>query len=346
MTTFYKFSDSEKNAILSSFESAGKNQKIGVHDSLGAFYINQLELLDPIIYKPLVEVSWSRDVQLRSDVTWAAELLSYRTKAWGLTGNTSGAASVAAGKALPYIGINSNTAPEISENYEKSLNQMYRLGYSISYSDLELESAAMAGVNLDSEKFDSLQTESQMHVDQVAYIGDVSVGSAGIKGLLNNASVSAASVAGGTWATKTADEIVADVSSAVSACYANAGFSLMPNKLLLPPAQYMLISYKKVSDAGNISVLEYLKQKIVAINGMSTNSLEILPCKWLVGRGASAADRMMLYTNDSSYVRFPHLPLRGFPPVRGMMDMKRAYAQAVASVEFIRPQTAIYRDGI
>jgi hypothetical protein len=45
-------------------------------DSAGAFLVNELERLDPTLHMPLAAVTWSRDVDLRGDVTIADESAS------------------------------------------------------------------------------------------------------------------------------------------------------------------------------------------------------------------------------------------------------------------------------
>jgi hypothetical protein len=341
--TVFKFSDNEKAAILSEVGKSGRTNRVGVYDNLGVFYVNQLELLDPIIYKPLTSVSWSRDIKLRTDLTNGIEQVSYKTKNWGRGGSMVDAQTVANGRGLPWVGVKSNGAQEITETYDKFVTQIYKLDYSISYEDDELERAAKANVNLDSEKYEDIQEASQMDVDQVTYIGDSFIG---FKGLLNSAGVSASNVTGAVWASKTADQIVADVAEAFKACWTASGFAVMPTVLLLPPEQYIDISFRKVSDAGNMTILEYIKVRVVSVTGLGSASLDIFPVKWLSGRGASATNRMMLYSNESNYVRLPHLPMRGYPPIRTSKGMHRAYEQSIGGVEFIRPQTAIYRDGI
>ncbi|MFX5743220.1 major capsid family protein, partial [Acinetobacter baumannii] len=69
---------------------------------------------------------------------------------------------------------------------------------------------------------------------------------------------------------------------------------------------------KKVSDAGNISVLEYLKQNTIS-NSINGRPLNIQPLKWLYQRGAANADRMVAYTKEQDKVRFPLVPLQRTP---------------------------------
>jgi hypothetical protein len=42
-------------------------------DSTGAFLIGELERLDQTLHMPLAAVTWSRDIDLREDVTLADE---------------------------------------------------------------------------------------------------------------------------------------------------------------------------------------------------------------------------------------------------------------------------------
>ena len=48
-------------------------------ESTGAFLVGELERLDPTLYDPLADFTWSRDIDLREDVTIADEVTSFVT---------------------------------------------------------------------------------------------------------------------------------------------------------------------------------------------------------------------------------------------------------------------------
>ena len=45
--------------------------------STGAFLVGELERLDPTLYEPITDFTWGRDIDLRTDVTIADEVLDY-----------------------------------------------------------------------------------------------------------------------------------------------------------------------------------------------------------------------------------------------------------------------------
>ncbi len=134
-----------------------------------------------------------------------------------------------------------------------------------------------------------------MDTDEQVYIGDEIIG---VQGLLNSDKVGATNV-NKSWKLATADEILADVNMILYNAWVASGFAVCPSKLLLPPEQFGLMVTRKVSDAGNISILEYVKINCIsyAKNG---KPLDIQPSKWCVGRGTAGTDRMMCYTQSEN----------------------------------------------
>ena len=55
-------------------------------DGTGAFLIDELERLDQTLNMPLVAYTWSRDIQLRDDVSIADEISSYTNSSFAATG--------------------------------------------------------------------------------------------------------------------------------------------------------------------------------------------------------------------------------------------------------------------
>src|SRR6185503_16890258 len=55
-------------------------------DGLGAFLIGELERLDPKLHEPLVSVTWSRDIDLRTDVSVADETSSFTNSSFAAAG--------------------------------------------------------------------------------------------------------------------------------------------------------------------------------------------------------------------------------------------------------------------
>lgn len=310
-------------------------------DSTLAYFVNQLDNLDKKLYEPLYSVTWGRDIKLRTGITMANESTSFIRSNIGAIGTQS-----ASGK--PWISPNTTTLPGVSINGERVTLPLRLLGQEVSYTSVELERSQLIGQPIDAQKFNALNVLYQMNTDEMVYIGDSAVGA---EGLLNSTLVTAASVtADGSgssplWSTKTPDQILRDVNDMITAAWQASGFSVCPDKLLLPPAQYAYIASQKISTAGNVSILTFLEDNSISLR-VNGRKLEIQPVKWLTGRGTAGADRMVCYTNDEDRVRFPMVPIRRETPYYLGIKFNAPYIWAFGEVEFVYPETVIYRDGI
>lgn len=310
-------------------------------DSTLSYFINQLDNFDQRLYEPLYSVSWARDIKLRSDVSMANESTSFTRSTYGALG-TQGAT----GK--PWIAQNSNTLPGVSVDGERIVSPLRLLGREISYTSVELERSMLTGQPLDTQKFDALNNMQQMSTDEMVYVGDTDNGA---EGLINSTLVTSSTVAlnaGATstlWINKTADEIILDINSLLEATWLATGYAVCPDKLLVPPAQYALIASQKVSDAGNLSILQYCEQNSISLK-VNGRPLDIQPLKWATGAGAGSTDRMIAYTNAENRVRFPMVPIRRETPYYHAISYNAPYIWAYGEVEFVYPETIQYADGI
>lgn len=309
-------------------------------DSTLAYYVNQLDNLDKKLHEPLFSVTWGRDIKLRTGITMANESTSFIRSTIGAIGTQS-----ATGK--PWISPNTTTLPGVSINGERVTLPLRLLGQEVSYSSVELERSQLLGQPIDAQKFNALNTIYQMATDEMIYVGDTAVGA---EGLVNSTLVTSGSVPNGTggsplWANKTPDEILKDVNDMITAAWQASGFAVCPDKLLLPPAQFAYISSQKISTAGNVSILTFLEDNSISLR-VNGRKLDIQPLKWLTGRGTGGADRMVAYTNDEERVRFPMVPIRRETPYYLGIKFNAPYIWAFGEVEFVYPETAVYRDGI
>lgn len=314
-------------------------------DSTLSYFINQLDNFDPKLHEPLFSVSWGRDIKLRGNVSLANESTSFTRSTFGAAGTLS--AKLAQGPAKPWISGNSSAIQGISVNGERIVTPLRPLARQIDYTSIELQRSQLLGQPIDTQKTVALQSQYQLETDAMVYIGDTDVSA---EGLLNSSLVTAASVATGigglkTWASKTPDEILADVNTLINAAWAATGYAICPSGLRVPPVQFSLLAAQKVSSAGNISVLEFLKKNSIALS-INGKELDIQPIKWLVGAGVAAADRMMCYTNDSELVRFPMVPIRRETAYYQGISFIAPYVYGFGEVEFVRPETVRYADGI
>lgn len=316
-------------------------KRFKTRDSALAYYVNQLENLDPRLYQPLVSVSWSRDIKLRSGITMAQESTSFIQAAFAAQG------TLKVGGNMPFISAETTAIPGVDVNGNKIVTPLRLLAREVSFTSVELDRSQSTGQPIDVQKIDALNTLYQMNTDQMVYVGATEVGATG---LVNNAGVTVDTVATGVngsklWSLKTPDEILADVNSLLTASWSAAAFAVCPGKLLLPPANFSLIASQKVSSAGNISILKFLQENAISLQ-VNGQPLDIQPVKWLTGAGTDSANRMVVYTNDESRVRFPMVPVRRETAYYSGIRFIAPYLWAFGEMEFVYPETVRYGDGI
>jgi hypothetical protein len=326
-----------------------KRKAFKTKDSALSFYVNQLDNLDKRLYQPLTSVTWGRDIMLRPGITMSEESTSFIQSAFAAPGSLAGNATAngGAGGNIPWVSPETNAIPGVSIDGTRLVQPLRLAAREISFTSVELERSQLLGQPIDTQKTDALNTLYQMNVDQMVYIGANEIGATG---LLNNASVTAGSVATGSggstlWNTKTPDEILADVNSLLQTTWAAAAWAVCPGKLLLPPNQYSYICSQKVSSAGNVSILKFLEENSIALK-TNGKALDIQPVKWATGRGAGGLDRMIAYTNAEDRVRYPLVPIRRETAYYMGIRFTAPYLWAMGVMEFVYPETVQYADGI
>ncbi|MFP0547895.1 DUF2184 domain-containing protein [Acinetobacter baumannii] len=309
-------------------------------DSTGAFLVGELERLDQRMHEPLASATWTRDIDLRSDVSIADEVSSFTNSSFAAAGGPS-----PAGKS--WIGKDTDAIRGIALDIGKTAQPLTLWGMQLGWTIPELESARQIGRPVDVQKYNGMMLKYNMDVDEQVYIGDQTLG---VTGLLNSSQVGSTNVPNGaagtaTWATKTPKEILDDVNLILNQAWVTSGFAVCPDKLLLPPTQFSLLTSRVVSDAGNISILQFLKMNSLC-NSVNGRELDIQPSKWLTGRGASSKDRIVTYTQDENRVRFPLVPLQRTPVEYRDLRQLTTYFGRLGVVEWVYPETAYYADGV
>ncbi|MCC2903913.1 DUF2184 domain-containing protein [Klebsiella pneumoniae] len=303
-------------------------------DSSGAFLIHELERLDQTLNLPLTSQTWSRDILLREDVSIADEISSF-------TNTTFAAAGTPNANGKNWISPLATAIAGINVDIEKKGFPLELWGMELGWTVIELNAAAQVGRPIDTQKYDGMQLKWNMDTDEQVYIGDAAKGA---KGLLNLSQVTPTN-ATKTWATSTADEIRASINQVLSNAWTRSAYSKVPEDLLIPPEQYSFLASTIVSSAGNQSLLTYLETNTIAYH-QNGKPLSIRPVKWVKGSGVGSTDRMVAYTNDKKFVRFPMVPLQSVPiQYRGLYQLVTYYGK-LGAVEPVYPETLNYMDGI
>lgn len=306
-------------------------------DAAGVFLVGELERLDQELHAPLASVTWGRDIDLREDVSIADEVSSFTNSAFAAAGGAS-----PNGKS--WIGKDANAIQSIALDIGKTAHPLNLWGMQLGWTIPELESAQRLGRPVDQQKFEGMQLKWNMDVDEQVYLGDATLG---LTGLVNNPNVATSNAVTGNWnnGTTTPDQMLADVNAVLDTAWQNSGYAYTPSELLLPPTQFSVLVQTKVSSAGNISALEYLRNNSIS-NANNGRPLNINPCKWLTTAGASGKTRMVAYTKQKRLVRFPLVPLQRTPlEYRGILQLT-TYFGRLGAVEWVYPETGAYADGI
>ena len=328
-------------------------------DSSGAFLVGELERLDQTIHAPLVSISYMRDMPLREDVSVADEVSSFTVSTFGSPGGLGTGQTAVSG--MSWIGKNSTTINRVSVDIGKVTQPLSPWGLELAYDIFELESAAKVGRPIDQQKYDAIKMKHQMDIDQMVYYGDVSRGFYGLVNSNNRTGPDAVTAvsnvpngAGGTtqWTTKTPAEILADFNLALVTAWANSGYAVIPNEVLLPTSQFGFISTELVSIAGSISLLKYIRDNNL-LTTAGVGPLDIFPSKWCNGAGQGGTigslgtvDRMITYDRDKERVRYPMTMLAQTPIQYDGLWHKRTSFCKLGVLEIVYPETIDYLDGL
>lgn len=305
-------------------------------DSAGVFLIGELERLDPRIHEPLASVTWSRDIQLRQDVTIADEFSSFSNSSFA-------AAPGVAGSGKAWVGKNADAIPGISLEIGKTTTPMPLWAMQLGWTIPELHSAAQLGRPIDSQKFAAMQLKYQMDIDEQVYIGDAALG---LTGLLNNAGITPVASSGKLWSDSsvTVDVILGELNALLNDAWKRSAYSICPSELRLDPVSFSALTTRLISTAGTVSVLKYISENCIA-NAINGRPLNIQPLKWCdKAVSGLSKTRAIAYTNDETRVRFPLVPLQRTPIEYRDLRQLTTYFGRLGAVEFVYSETVAYMD--
>lgn len=300
--------------------------------STGAFLVGELEKLDNQLYEPIYDATWSRDIDLREDVTIADEVTSFM-----LSNYKGGFGAPGSGKS--WISQNSTTPDRVSVDVTKVTTPVTPWGMELSYSILELEKAMRVGRPIDVQKHDALRIKHQLDIDAQVYVGDAYVG---VNGLLNNDSAIKKIEVESINASVKANEAVEFFNDLLNEAWKNTQYQRLPNVILVPPQLFTDLVSAQMTNIDK-SVMNYvLENNLSRANGIN---LKILPCKWLADKNInSGKGRIVAYTKARDVVRFPLVQLQQLPPQHRGFNQIIPYYGALGAVEFVRPEMVIYGD--
>jgi hypothetical protein len=302
--------------------------------STGAFMRGELERLDQELYAPLADFTWSRDIDLREDVTIADEVTSF------MLANYAGGFGSIGGSGKSWIKGMDTTPARVSVETSKVTTPLTPWGMEVSYSIFELQKAMQVGRPIDVQKYDAMKFKHQLDIDQQVYMGDEGIG---VKGLLNNDAVVAKSNLGSVDVkTMSADDAVKLFNEVLEASWKATQYIRIPDTILIPPALFAALASKQLPNVDK-NVLEYVLQNNIAVS--NGGRLTIRPVKWLNDSSINGGNgRVVAYTKARDVVRFPLVQLQSMAPQYRDFMQSVPYYGALGGVEFVRPEMVYYGD--
>lgn len=302
--------------------------------STGAFMRGELERLDQELYAPLADFTWSRDIDLREDVTIADEVTSF------MLANYAGGFGSIGGSGKSWIKGMDTTPARVSVETSKVTTPLTPWGMEVSYSIFELQKAMQVGRPIDVQKYDAMKFKHQLDIDQQVYMGDEGIG---VKGLLNNDAVVAKSNLGSVDVkTMSAGDAVELFNSVLEASWKATQYIRIPDTILIPPALFAALASKQLPNVDK-NVLEYVLQNNIAVS--NGGKLTIRPVKWLNDSSINSGNgRLVAYTKARDVVRFPLVQLQSMAPQFRDFMQSVPYYGALGGVEFVRSEMVYYGD--
>ena len=312
-------------------------RRLSANDSY-VFLMKELEKVDDKILEPLTGTDWPRDMPVITG-GGITESIATIDVSYASTGRDDDNIFFDA----------ANDIPVIQADLSKQVARTFSFAEYLAFNRMEKEK--MMQVGRDPETF--LNKGIRLHFDKVldrnVYLGFRKVSSTG---LCNSPSIirsSAAQGAGGStrWRDKTADEILNDINTAISAVWTenDCAADALPNHILVPVEQYGMLVTRKVSDDSERSILTYVLENNLATR--QGRELIIDSCKWCSGIGSSSTDRMVVYMNQVDRICFNLTqPLKRFETEYIDMRIKIPYYGQFSEVRFLYPSTVRYMDAI
>ena len=314
-------------------------RRLAVGDSY-TFLMKELEKVDENILEPLSGTDWPRDMPVITGGGIIESIASVDVTYASTGGEDDNLFFEAA-----------NDIPVIQADMSKQVARTFNFAEYMSFSTLEREKMMQVGRDPETFLNKGIRLHCDKLIDRNVYRGFTKVASTG---LCNNPNVTRTSAQphtqGGTdtrWAQKTADEILNDINTVISALWKNNDCSsdALPNHILIPVEQFGLLVTRKVSDDSERSILTYVLEN--NLTRQQGGDLVISPCKWCKSIGTDDSDRMVVYMNRVDRICFNLTqPLRRMETEYADMRIKIPYIAQFSEVRFLYPSTVRYLDGI
>ncbi len=235
----------------------------------------------------------------------------------------------------------SDDLPAVNIFGSENTQRLQAYGVSYNFSLDEIAAAAQAGRPLESDRAAVARKVLEQKIDAIAALGDSAAGLTGLLNLTGTATCTPGNKAAGgtTWAVATADEILLDLNKAKREMRVDTKEIESPTRIVLPTAQYEIISSKRVSTVSDTTVLGFFKA--------NNPEIEILSWERLAGAGGASDDRALVYSPSPENLKllmaleFTQQP----PQARNMAFVVNCWVKT-GGVICPFPKSVSYMDGI
>jgi hypothetical protein len=217
------------------------------------------------------------------------------------------------------------------------------LGASFGYTIADIKRARLTGISLDQKKAQLTQEAFRRKENSLAFLGDSNYGMASFLDHPNITPVTLLADGTGTskaFSTKTADQIIRDVESLISAPSDVTNDIENPNVVAFSPRTYNYLKGKKVGVDSSMTVLKFLME-----NNPGVTFMKLLELKNLGDSGTT--DRMIAFRRDPSKLEM-HI-VQDFemlsPQERGLEFVVPCYEEFGGTTVY-KPLSIAYADGV
>jgi len=182
----------------------------------------------------------------------------------------------------------------------------------------------------------------QRHMNKVALWGEGS----DLYGLLKNPNVPKGNAPKGTWATATPDEILKDLQAMLMTPFTASSNNDVPNTILLPAAQFAILSDTPRSQNSDTTILSFFKENNL-YRDYTGGQINVFPAFGLETAGTGGGTRAVAYVNSQDRC-IMHIPM----PLKFLAPQLRGQAVYVpgmyrySGVEVRYPKSMYYMEGI
>jgi len=313
--------------------------RLNMYDSQQAlsFLIEQATYIEAEVYRvQYPEIIYSQLIPIDTSANEWAKSITYFSM------DKVGAADWFDGNATDLAKADVNRA-----RYEQGI-EMAGIGYGYNLEELG-QAQQIPGTNLSAERAEAARFAYEQFMDKLAYVGSVPKN---FKGLINQTSVTrvdAAATGTGSsrlWSTKTADQMITDVQTALTGVYEGSNTVEMADTVLLPVDAINQLSIARIPNTMETALTYLAKNNLYTF--MTGAPLTIRGVLGLGTAGNSTTGRMVAYRKDPRVLKL-HVPMmHRFLPVwqRGPITFDIPGIFRVGSVEVRRPGAMRYVDGI